>query len=248
MYPFPLSPSFPLYAQSIRTMNGNTAYPDNCICSRITTAFPIASLVRITGKATAQGKYTSVFSLAHAIGIVVILETGDPRSLGRGWMKPWVHRAPGFGLRRAANPRFNQSSLFKSAGRDTTTRTLQTHPTVSPGGGRVSRGWFFLFPFTRFSLVRPSPNGGALEFEADRTGRPDRTTCSFDVSYIDRVAALITIREDCSNSAPLSPAQLPTADQRNTWREIAAAEEIVQDRARTDPAERIYYDHNGRWL
>lgn len=87
---------------------------------------------------------------------------------------------------------------------------------------------FFLYSlFTRPSRFQRR----ALEFEAERTGRPDRTTCSFDVSYIDRVAALITIREDCSNSVLLSLAQLPTTDQKNTWREIAAAEEIVQDRA-----------------
>lgn len=48
------------------------------------------------------------------------------------------------------------------------------------------------------------------------------------MSYIDRAAALITIREDCSNSALSSRV---SSGRRNIRREIAAAEETVQDRA-----------------
>lgn len=51
--------------------------------------------------------------------------------------------------------------------------------------------------------------------------------CSFNMSYIDH-AALITIREDCSNSALSSRMSF---GRRNIRWEIAAAEETVQDRA-----------------
>lgn len=212
-------------------------------CLRITTAhaFPIASLVKINGEAAALGKYTPVFSLVRATAISPSPYYRRPAALillGRG-MK-WSRGTPGFRAGFDENVRLTPSDLpIQSAPHclkvlAAISRAFRYHhyqyhhrvhvrQTANMSSHRPNRVDFQPLPVASVRFQRWC----SLDSRRTRQSVWSRD-CSFNVSYIDRAAALITIRGDCSNSASSSRV---SPGRRNIRWEIAAAEETVQDRA-----------------
>lgn len=146
------------------------------------TVSPSSSYEDRRGAAQRRGPH-SLWSRVKWAGIVCPGFRASTKTRG------WRHRIP----------RFNQPSLFKSAGRDTTTvRSATSTIAVGHPGEHVVLSSSRVGFQPTCSPVPPVPPV-QFQWRVLRFGATWSRDCSFDVSYIDRAAALITIREDCSN-------------------------------------------------